>query len=210
MSLDELIGFIFFVLVFLAGPIIEHLRRKQQPPPPQRRPMPPQQRPLPQPRVEDARTRAPQAKQPVEASRSEDMSAAAMLPDELWEILTGQPKPGSRPTAPPAPDVEDEFVEDEEALVREDVTVETRRRTYEEAVSLEELPRREVPEVVSMEGPPPSPRVRHAAFHAKVGADPAPQIAAALRPELPELRRLGELRKAVLAHTILGPPKALE
>jgi hypothetical protein len=204
--MEDILRILVFVL-FVLAPIIEQLRRKRQQPPPQ-------QRPLPQPRVEDARTRTPvRTQQPVEASRTEDTSAAAMLPDELWEILTGQPKPKPARSGPyaPAPDVEDEVVVDEEAVIREEAQVPTRRRrSFDEAVSLEKMPRRAPPEVVSMEGPPPAPAVRHAAFHAKVDPGSAPNIAEPIRPEIPELRRPRDLRKALLAHTILGPPKALE
>src|SRR5262245_46339990 len=209
--MEDNLRLIVVVLFFLVGALREYARRKQKQ---QQQPPAPQQRPLPKPRVEDAGMRTqPRPQQPVQTSRTEEAAAAAMLPDELWELLTGQPKP--KPTSPvpsaPAPDVEDEIVADEEVLIKEDTEVETRRRrSYDEAVSLEATPRRALPEVVSMEAPPPRPAVRHAAFHAKVDASSFPEISAPARPGLPELRRLSELRKALLAQAILGPPKALE
>src|SRR5687767_541533 len=84
-------------LIFVLGPIIEGLRRKKQPPPP-----PPPRRHVP-----------PPAPTQPQRSRMEEMSsrpraeenASTMVPDDLWEILTGQKRVPLPPTAPaPTPD----------------------------------------------------------------------------------------------------------
>jgi hypothetical protein len=205
--MDDIVGALFIFIIFILGPILEQMRKKQQGPrPPQRRPLPgpppPQRTPQQQSRTETVT----QVKQPVPQQRTEQ-TAADMLPDDLWEILTGQPKP--RPTpAPPAPDVEDEEIGDEEAIVLEDVSVETttRRGRFEEAMSLETIPRREDPVVVSMETVP-DPRKRHAAFHDKIEhASPAAAVTGASR----YFRTREEMRTGLIMQIILGPPKALE
>ena len=209
--MEDFIGAILVFIVFVLGPILEQMRKKGQRRPPG---PPPQQQRRPLPRPESSRVpesardlpvRVPPA-EPVEA-RSQEVSAAEMLPDELWEILTGQPKPRPATPRPPAPDVEDEETADEELLTAEDVNVETRRTRFEEAASVEAPPPREYPVVVSMEEVP-DPRKRHAAFHEKILqtsiAAPA-RIASARYFSTP-----ADLRRAVIMQVILGPPKALE
>ena len=214
--MDDLLGFIIFVVIFVLGPIIEQIRRKQQRPPQQQ---PPQQR-----RPAEMRPRTqPQEQQQLPAPRSEteDVSAATMLPDDLWEVLTGQPRPQPFPerspapvpqrTPVPAPDVELEDIADEEEFVRDDVEIEKKRSTFEEAVSLETYTRHPEPVVVSMEALYPEPRARHAAFHKKIDKPAAPiAVAAERRPRRPPLAGREQLRNAILLQTILGKPKALE
>ena len=96
-------------------------------------------------------------------SRTEE-TAAGMVPDDLWEILTGQKRPPVL-TTPPQPeprarqlpyDVAYDAEEDEEAeagteaVVRDQAEVET-RRTRGEAKSLETLERHAQPVVASLE-----------------------------------------------------------
>ena len=170
--MDDLFGFIVFVVIFVLAPIIEQIRRKRTPPPPQQQRRPPEAQPqLPQ-RQQQQRAQLPT---PPARSETEEASAAAMLPNELWEVLTGQPRPRPMPQPTPAPDVESEETADDEELVREDVDVDRRRRSYEETISLEEPARREQPVVVSMEGVP-EPRARHVAFHEKVQQTAAPGL----------------------------------
>ena len=131
--MDDIFPILMFIIFFLA-PLLEGLKRKNKD---QRRP--PQERPLPRP----PQQRLPQQTQPKPSSRMEEVSgksrseetAAGMVPDDLWEILTGQKRPPVLTTPPqPQPETrkrpswdvvydpeEDEEAEaDEEALVRED------------------------------------------------------------------------------------------
>ena len=209
--MDDFIGAILIFIVFVLGPILEQMRKKGQrrppgpPPPQQRRPLPrqPESARIPQPsREAPSRVATPE---PV-ATRTEDVSAAEMLPDELWEILTGQPKPRPAPP-PPAPDVEDEETADEELITAEDVNIETRRTRFEEAVSVEAPPPREYPVVVSMEDVP-DPRKRHAAFHEKIQQTSLAAPAAIAGPRY--FSTPADLRRAIIMQVVLGPPKALE
>ena len=209
--MEDFIGAILVFIVFVLGPILEQMRKKGQRRPPG---PPPQQqrRPLPRPpesaRIPQSSREAPPrvATQEPVATRTEEVSAAEMLPDELWEILTGQPKPRPVPP-PPAPDVEDEETADEELITAEDVTIETRRSRFEEAVSVEAPPPREYPVVVSMEEVP-DPRKRHAAFHEKIQQT---AIATPARMAIPRyFSTPADLRRAIIMQVVLGPPKALE
>jgi hypothetical protein len=216
---DELFP-ILLAIVFIVGPLLEALKRKGKPPqqPPQRRTPPPQRVPqqrLPQPpsRMEEVTTKP----------RSEE-SAATMVPGDLWEILTGQ-KELPVPTTPqpmperkrPSWDVvydpeadDDEETEFDEAAVRDDVDVETRRMRVE-GQSLERLERHPEPIIISLEENLPTAAQRHAAFHQKITAV-APVVAAAPSPGrvLLPLGNLPELRRAFLLQEILGKPKGLE
>ena len=208
--MEDFIGAILVFIVFVLGPILEQMRKKGQrpgPPPPQQRrplPRPPESARIPQPSREAPPSRVA-TPEPV-ANRTEDVSAAEMLPDELWEILTGQPKPRSAPP-PPAPDVEDEETADEELITAEDVTIETRRSRFEEAASIEAPPPREYPVVVSMEDVP-DPRKRHAAFHEKIQQTSLPAAARIVSPRY--FSTPADLRRAIIMQVVLGPPKALE
>jgi hypothetical protein len=202
--MDDFVGAIIIFVIFILGPLIENMRKKQQRPPP-----PPQ----PRPRVDydPEKTKrievpgAPTAEQPGTQVRS----AEDMVPSELWEILTGQQRPQPTPVPrAPAPDVEDEEIGYEEAIVLEDVSAETRRSRFEEAVSLETMPVRYEPNVVSLETTP-DPKKRHLAFHQKVDQPPLEALAARrIRPL--HFTTAADLRRAIVIQTILGPPKALE
>lgn len=216
--MDDLFPLLLF-LIFVLGPILEGLKRKNKqppPPPPQRRrmPQPPQQREVP---AEPSRT------EEISSRRNEE-SAATMVPNDLWEILTGQkplpPVPTTpKPPAPVAtkrqpwdvvfdPDEEDEESGPEAAPV-EQVNVETRRERGA-AQSLETLERHPVPVVVSLEDNIPTTRQRHEAFHRKVAAPlPAPKAKVPRRPVL-NLKNRSELQRAILMQEILGKPKGLE
>ncbi|MGH7466369.1 MAG: hypothetical protein ACRENP_00135 [Longimicrobiales bacterium] len=201
--MDDFLGYILLFVIFVLGPILDQARRKKQQPPPRQRPG--------LPGADDARSaQIPRPRQATGRSEVEEESATTMLPDELWEVLTGQPRPRPAPQPVPAPDVELEEVNLEEARYREDVEVET-RRSREEAVSLEEIPRFEAPVVVSMESLPLPPRARHAAFHEKLRTVAEPVATAPFRNlARPQLRGRQHLRNAVLYQAVLGPPKALE
>ena len=75
----------------------------------------------------------------------------------------------------------------------------------QEIVVPEAIVQRVEPVVVSMETIP-DPRQRHIDFHNKI-AQPAAATAA---PTAQWLSSPGELRRAFIVHTILGPPKGLE
>ena len=212
--MDELFPILMFV-IFILGPIIEAITKKnkkgQLPPPPQQ-----QRRP------------------PVQSSRTEEIStrsrveedASAMVPDELWEILTGQKRtpPAQLPPSPldtraekrPSWDVvyDPELEEDEEAELEvvavEDVNVETRRQRVE-AQSLETLERHPAPVVVSLEDNIPTTAVRHAAFHDRVmAAQSVPIVEIQQRKALLDFRNRSELQRAFLLVEVLNKPKCLE
>jgi len=218
--MDELFPLLMF-LIFVLGPILEGIKRKNKRPP-----QPPQQRRTPQP------PQPPQRQVPAEPSRTEEISsrrneesAAGMVPNDLWEILTGQkplppvPTP-SRPPAPVAtkpqpqgvvfdPDEEDEESGSAEAAPLEQVKVDT-RRDRGVAQSLERMERHPVPVVVSLEDNIPTTRQRHDAFHKKVAGPVAvPKAKPPSRPVL-NLKNRSELQRAILTHEILGKPKGLE
>jgi len=199
---EDLLGFLFFLFVFVIGPILGQKRKGQQQAPQQRPRQAPPAPPVPSRTEELPRQQAPQ-------------SAAEMLPDELWEILTGQKRPA--PVAVPPtryeeeePDEEDEFVEVRTEEVRRPVEV-----IAAEERSLETYERHEAPVVVSMETLPPPPRVRHEEFHRRIAA--AEQVTAQASPagltaaaRLAAIAQRGRLRDVMAIQEILGPPKGLE
>lgn len=205
---------LLMVLIFVLGPIIEGLKRKnRRPPPPQRR-VPPPSAPPQRSRTEEISTTRPRG----------DESAATMVPDDLWEILTGQPRTPA-PPAPPTPtrqperrpawdvgyDAELEADEEleEERVGLEDVNVETRRARVE-AQSLETIGRHPEPVVISLEDNIPTTAQRHAEFHQRiVVAAPVVEVPPRRTP-LFDLKNRSELQRAFLMQEVLGPPKALE
>lgn len=146
-------------------------------------------------------------------------SAADMIPDELWELLTGEkrrPAPASTPQPPvPAPTQAGRL---EWSPVPEgaDVDEEEWEEEWEPELPPSRAPRPAVslevePVIRSLEELELSPEERHAAFHAKVAAPPVP----APRPRRgrPIRLKLGdrdEMRRMMILREVLGPPKALE
>ena len=214
--MDDLFPLLMF-LIFVLGPILEGLKRKNKQPPP-----PPTQRRVP--------PRAPQQQLPTQPSRTEEVAnrpreetAATMVPDDLWEILTGQKRPPVLTTPQPAPPVEakrpawdvvddpDEEEEevDEEALIREDVNIE-QRRTRREAVTLETMERHPAPVIISLEENIPTVAQRHAAFHERVTAKPVEPALPVRRKRRLDLGSRSELQRAFLLQEVLGRPKGLE
>jgi hypothetical protein len=212
--MEDLFPLLLF-LIFVLAPIIEGLKRRnknQQPPrPPQRRvPAPPQQQ-------QRSRT------EEVARRPRVDENASTMVPDELWEILTGQRRPTATIPAPPPVEkktswdigYDSELEEDEEAeaenVVLEDVNVETRRARVE-AQSLETITRHPEPVIISLEDNVQTAAARHAAFHQRAAA--APPVAVVITPprrkRLFDLNNRSELQRAILLHEILGKPKGLE
>ena len=219
--------FLIFVIIAMAARAIEALSKNRQrgegpPPPPQRRPRPEYQRPH--------GTTARDPEPPHEVGRDETADAAAeMIPDELWQILTGQPKPRRQVPAPqPQQYHYDEAGIDEEAVVEvtypdEEAEYERRLRAEQEARAREarELQERRMrgrnantaekaPAVVSLERLTPSPEKRHAAFHAKVDR---PLVVETLTPRRSAREWLFEdddLKRAVVLQEVLGTPKGLQ
>ena len=217
--MDDLFPLLMF-LIFVLGPILEGIKRKNKQPPP---PPPPRRVPPPQP---------PQRQVPADPSRTEEISsrrneesAAGMVPNDLWESLTGQKPlppvpPPSKAPAPVAtkrqpwdvvfdPDEEDEETGVAEAAPVEPVKVDPRRERGV-AQTLETMERHPVPVVVSLEDNIQTTRQRHDAFHRKVAAPlPAPKAKAPRRPVF-DLKNRTDLQRAILMQEILGKPKGLE
>src|SRR5690606_34831359 len=98
-----------------------------------------------------------------EAQTAAPVSAADMIPDELWEILTGERRrPAPAEARPSAREAEDQAEEEWAPVV-------PARRAPRPAVSLEVDP-----VIVSLEESVPSTEQRHAAFHARVDAPARP------------------------------------
>jgi hypothetical protein len=206
------------VLVFVAWSVLGGLlgRRKGQPTPPARnRPAP-----HPMPRREDRGMQveddvAPATLDPRAPDPAAELPASILVPDDLWEILTGE-----RRTPQPAPipaggaDAHDE-ADFEEVESYDDVAYDTvevarrERRSYDDDAIFEERPsREEAPKVVSLEDPPAPMPIRHAAFHRRLES---------LGPDRPQVVRnavspaaLRSLRRAIVLREVLGPPKGLE
>lgn len=159
----------------------------------------------------------------------EDRSAAEMLPDDLWQILTGQQPPRASLPEPAEPaygeadDVEvyrpswDELP-DEEALYEQRRAEEERERLERRrqllarrtAGELEHSAER-APVIVSMEPTSISSVRRHADHHARsLPAAPKVQRGTSALPHPLLLGSPDELRRAVLLQEILGKPKGLE
>ncbi len=212
--MEDIFPILLFIIFFLV-PLLEGLKKKKQQPPP-----PPQQRRMPQPPV-SSRT------EEVSTRPREQESAATMVPDDLWEILTGQKRPPVLTTPQPEPvpaekprpawdvvydpelDGEEEEAEaTAEPVPWEDVFVEARRKPRER-ISLETLEPEPEPVIISLEENVPTVAQRHAAFHEKVSAKPQPSEITRPRRRI-EFRNRSELQRAVLMMEILGPPKGLE
>ena len=216
---------LLLIIVFIVAPLIERLLKAgkgaQQPPEqrPQQR-IPPQQR-VPQPR--------PQARLPQHrgerAGRSED-AAAEMLPDDLWEILTGE----RRTPRAPAPEVEPDVIDErypveaypDEAVSLEEAALEQpsergwmARVPEDTAVVSPEayerpLPVRDLPRVVSMEALEFDTEKRHDRFHKRLETlTPAAKVSRPA-PSVYRFTNDEDVRRAIVMSEILGPPKGLE
>jgi hypothetical protein len=212
--MDDLFPLLLFIIFFVA-PLIEQLKKKGKQPP---APPPTQTRTLPQ-----------QRSSTEEISGKARETAEAMVPDDLWKILTGEARPPVMipeetrrvPTQKQRPFdvvyIPPEDTEDEEALIRDDVEVET-RRTSREAVQLEHARRHqpvdprsleEEPTIVSLETPLPSAKERHDAFHRKLVAAP---LAAEPKPRKGAfaLTDHRELQRAFVLQEVFGRPRGLD
>lgn len=225
--------FLIFIIIALVARAIEAMTKGQKRPPPQ----PPQRRPRPeyqQPHGTTRRRAPAQLPQPgprddLPSDATED-AAAEMIPDELWEILTGRPKPRRAPQPVPEPawdeeadrseaesvsletalDEESEFLRrkraEEERRAREHRELMARRQRGGEANMADKAPA-----VVSLEQNVLPAAARHAAFHRKVDT-PVLQVAA--RQPQGSVRdwlfTSDDLRRAIVLQEVLGTPKGLE
>jgi hypothetical protein len=205
---------LLMILIFVLGPIIEGLKRKNRQPPP-----PPPQRRVPPPSSPPQRSRTEELNR---GSRTEE-NASTMVPDDLWEILTGQKRMPAPTAPPPTPqserrsgwdigydaELEEDEELEEERVVFEDVNVETRRSRVE-AQSLETIGRHPEPVVISLEENIPSTAQRHADFHQRINAAPPVVEVAPRRKPLFDLHNRSELQRAFLLQEVFGKPKGLE
>ena len=159
----------------------------------------------------------------ADRSEEEPRSAADMVPDDFWEIMTGERREaepstptaeggapweetgGRMETATTEPESDDTLWEpepwmDDSSVSREPVSLE-----YEgpEAYSLE------TPAPPPVERKVPSAEARHRAFHALVDR-PRPKRTRDVSPLVRSLRSREGLRQAVLLKEVLGPPKGLD
>src|SRR5690606_5183923 len=142
--------------------------------------------------------------------------AAELIPAELWEILTGQPRAQPAPRPQPVPDEADddeELIPDEESVFVPEVRDESReieellRRRREAVERRERGPEQYRPQVVSLETPPLPTAARHAAFHEK--RPPQAPATVQRRAPAPKLAQLagtesGALRRAIILQEVLG------
>lgn len=160
--------------------------------------------------------------EPEVGVRRDPAPAADMVPDDLWELLTGE----RRERGPVAADSEAEsrvepwWSESEEPTEPGDPVVEERKEWGRpspaevhglppEPVSLEYIG----PEAYSLEQPLPSPDVRHARFHERLERRPADQGRSRRRRGSPLTRTLRDpagVRDAIVLAELLGRPKGLE
>jgi hypothetical protein len=238
--------FLLIIIVFIVAPLIERILKagKQAPPPPGapgRRPqVPPQQRPRPGRPGEyesadeyggaSTQVRLPR---PVEEEENEEEElAAGMLPDDLWEILTGErrtPRPPPRTTPPhtPAPVPQDEpepayesryeadygtalepYEADEPALY-EEVLVDEERASLPELFE-REIPVRPSPRVVSLEQLSFDDERRHDQFHHRLDRLPRAATVGGRAGHDYRFTSRADVRRAIIMAEILGTPKGLQ
>lgn len=220
------LALIFFFIVL---PLIEGLARRKKPPPTGG---PGQSRP-PQGRPGQTHRRPAEVESPrgVEAGAGGESgaSAADMVPEDLWAVLTGERPSAGTTTAEQEPaGEEEEWWVSEPSPEWDEVGTDEIGGQWEEAeIGAEEEDvvltgyRPEPlsqeyygPEAYSLEGPPPLPEKRHTRFHDRIDALKAADRQRALPVERTALGRAlrspSGLRQAVLMKEILGAPKGLE
>jgi hypothetical protein len=207
---------VFLLLVFVLGPILEQMKKKEQEK--KRQQQLPPERPVALPRSSTE-----------EISSKPRDTAATMVPDDLWAVLTGEQRPGARVPAP-LPEttkqrpwdvvyIPPEDTDNEEDVLTEDVNVEVRRSSRDavqrehaarhkpvEALSLEVT----TPHIISLETPLPSAAARHTAFHQKIERKTDVISARPTRKEVLALATRSELKRAFVLQEILGKPRGLE
>jgi hypothetical protein len=208
---------VFLLLVFVLGPIVEQMKKKEQERKRQQQQLPP-----------EPPVALPRSSTEEISSKPRD-SAAGMVPDDLWAVLTGEQRPAPQVPAP-LPEaaknrpwdvvyIPPEETDDEEDFATEDVNVEV-RRSSRDAVQREHAARHRPVEalslevtkanIISLETPLPSAAARHTAFHQKVDRKVAPAEVMPSRKELLKLATRSELQRAFVLQEILGKPRGLE
>jgi hypothetical protein len=226
---DNFLAILMFIL-FIVAPLIERVLkgRANTPPPP------------PRPRVpREADEDAPSAPTGTRLPRRADSGDGGMMPDELWEILTGErrPRAGPLPHEPAEIDVEweprtgklpspwgDEAdVEDVSAetyadeIGDENEAAEQLRRARERGVhTAERAPAYELGPVISLEGSAEVGPLRHVAFHERLRAqeqaiaDMKAAASAQARGRRLTLGRLPELQRAMVLAELFGRPRGMD
>lgn len=209
--------FTILIIIAIVAKILESLKGGSKP----------QQRPGTQRRVPESQDQ-PVLPRPQQRTRTAEESAADMVPDELWEILTGQKRRQPAPAPPSAPRPVEAKVEtlparwqEEEDIERQPAPVAIRPPRDEEAEldaflkkQRESLARRDRPApkavVKSLETEPLPEVARHRAFHDRKFDAPATVTAYATG----DLIRRGltgrDLRRAIILKEVLDRPKGLE
>lgn len=150
-------------------------------------------------------------------------SAAAMVPEDLWAVLTGEQRTPSSTGSDGGADGADRGApvpaggayESETAAEPERGARSTSSdpvRWDDEAQSLETIAEREQPRVVSLEERPLPPEVRrHLTLEqAKARADALPTVTRRRRRLPLGLNDRDAVRRAVVLREVLGPPKGLQ
>lgn len=205
---------ILFIMVFILAPLLEGVLRrgkgqkgqgKTKAPPrggrPPQRPRRPreearlraletasQPQPLPRMQGQGRSAEAPWWEAPQPAG-SEERALDISVPDDVWEILTGER---------PAPEEDAASMEGAGSAWEEGL----RRRPEEHPP----------PEVVSLETAPLPPELRHTGFHAKLDST-APVLRRRSRGRVAVglgLNGAKAARRAVVLREVLGPPRGLE
>jgi hypothetical protein len=224
---------ILLIIIFIVAPLIERLlkagKQNQQPPPQQQR-MPQRPRPrlpreeLPEP-WEQEETEQPRS-QPVRRTETRDDAAAEMLPDDLWEILTGERRPPPRPSPQRLPEqatpieetlsLEGKSLEEEGSLEMQpsgrwmSTPAESVEVTLPPEPYIRPNPLRPVPKVVSLEELAFDPEQRHDEFHDRLDALGGPARVRRPAPSAYRFRNIEDLRRSIVMAEILGTPRGLE
>ena len=203
---------LLFILLFLLFPLLEGIARKR------RQPGPPKGRP-----GEDQEARGDASTTlDAEVDRSrrapEPAQASDMLPDDLWELLTGERRTAREPPAgSPAETSSRTFEEPEWVSADGGVATEApdeeleawNAPSYDEAADTGPLSLEYVGlEAHSLERPTPLEPPRVSRLYQV--SEPVPVPPRRRSPLTRTLRRHGGLREAVIMAEILGPPRGLD
>jgi len=207
------------VLIILFAPVIEKiLRAGRKPPegPPAQRVPPPKQWPPIGARL-PAPYERPQSSNRPEVGRGD---ASDMLPDDLWELVTGEKRPRvttaeSRQLPPHRHPAESTHSYDEEALDEESYATREQQPSREASlptrVSTPYVPVHAPPVVVSLEDNIPTDAQRHVQFHERLShLAPAAQMRVEVVPLSAVLASNAALRQAFIMAEVFGKPKGLE
>jgi hypothetical protein len=223
---------ILLIIVFIVAPLIERLLRagkqNQQPPPPQQRlPQRPGQR-LPRERFpeewEQDEPEQPEPQPVRHRAETRDDAAAEMLPDDLWEILTGERRTPQRPAPQRAQDpVPEEGISLEEGYsLEEGGSLEVQPGEWMSAPPeqvevvlppepyIRPNPLRPVAKVVSLEELDFDYEQRHDEFHDKLDGLGSPASVRRRVPNPYRFRNDEDLRRSIVMAEILGTPRGLE